>query len=98
MSNEIQLYQKFTSPADIVTMGMTLGKSGCFGFDKAEQGVTALMVCMCDNISLATFMRTYHVLPGGKFSKKAMACFAEFRAKGGKIKWLKTGDEIYAKD
>lgn len=94
MNNEITLYSKFTQPAQIIEMGVTLGRSGNFGFTKAEQGVTMLMMCMCDNMSIADFLRTYHVMENGKFSKKGMAVYAEFLAKGGKLKWISTGDPI----
>lgn len=89
---QIELYSKLQNANDIVTMGMALGKSGIFGNDRQEFGIVALMTCAQESISPVQFTRIYDVI-SGKVKKKAMAAFAEFRAKGGKVKWLKTGDD-----
>lgn len=50
------------------------------------------MACIAEGKSPFEIMRTYHIVEG-KLSKKALAQLAEFRAKGGKVKWIQSGDD-----
>ena len=90
------------STADLMTVGTAMGKSGFFGVDRTEAGVVILMTCLAEGITPHDYARTYDTI-GGKPRKKAMAALAEFKKRGGKFKWLKTGDdgneaELWLKD
>ena len=92
MQNSIEVYSKVSSVADIERMGIIIAKSGFAGCDKVEAGQAIALICVSEGISLTTYLRTYDLI-GGKPRKKAMAAAAEFRSKGGKIKWVATGDD-----
>jgi hypothetical protein len=93
MSQEITLYDKIQDPtSDAIKLGEYLGKSGLFGCTKVEQGVVFAMTCFFERKSPLDMIRTYHVTQDGKLIKKALAQLAEFRNKGGKHKWLNSGD------
>ena len=91
-SNAVQLYGKLQNATEITNLGLALGKSGAFGLDRAEGGIVVLMTCACEGISPVQYSRKYDTV-GGKPRKKAMAAYAEFRVKGGKVKWLATGND-----
>lgn len=50
------------------------------------------LMCLSEKKSPTELLRVYDVVEG-KLRKKAAAALAEFRANGGKHKWLKSGDE-----
>jgi hypothetical protein len=83
---------QFNNARDIVDVGIALGKAAMFGCTKAEDGIVIAWTCASEGITPIDFIRTYHLI-GGKPSKKALACLAEFNEKGGKHKWKKTGDD-----
>lgn len=90
---EIQLYTKLTDPiAAIKAIGLVISKSGFAKCERLEQGEAIALICLSDGISLTQYLRTYDLIDG-KPRKKAMAALAEFRALGGKYKWIKTGTE-----
>jgi hypothetical protein len=76
--------------------GTILAKSGWFGCDKIESGMALVIACQSEQMTITQFLRTFDMVEG-KPRKKAIAAYAEFRAKGGRFKWLKTGDEAAAK-
>lgn len=92
MSTEIAIYDKLQSFGDMQKFGESLAKSGMFGVDNAAAGLVILATCSIERISPLEFIRTYDII-GGKPRKKAMAAFAEFRRKGGRVKWGSTGDD-----
>lgn len=95
MSNEIQLYDKFQNPLEAITrLGEMFAKSGMANCDKTEQGQVLAWACFCEKKSPFEILRTYHLLPGGRLTKKGMSIYAEFLALGGKLKWILTGEEI----
>ncbi len=73
-------------------LGVMIAKSGMFGCDNENAGKVLAMICMCERKSPTEIMRTYDII-GGKLRKKALASYAEFRAKGGRVKWLATGED-----
>ena len=90
---EIDLYSKLANPIDAIDrIGEMFGRSGMFGCDRVEQGKVLAMVCLAERKSPTEIVRTYDII-GGKLRKKAMAAFAEFRQRGGKVKWVATGDD-----
>lgn len=91
--NEITLYEKMTDPlAAVDRLGVALAKSGMFNCDNENAGKVLAMICMTERKSPVEIIRTYDII-GGKLRKKAMAAYAEFRARGGKVKWLATGED-----
>ena len=92
MNNEIQIYENPNTFGVIEKAGAVFAKSGMFGCEKLEQGIVLAMICASERISPTQLCRTYHIIDG-KLSKKSMAALAEFNARGGKHKWLKTGEE-----
>lgn len=98
MKNEIELYSRIVNPMDaIAQVGTFFAKSGMFGCERVEQGMVLAMECLATNKPPSVIARTYHIMDG-KLSKKALAALAEFRAAGGKHKWIRTGEEAVAKE
>ena len=90
---EITLYEKMQNPLEAVDrLGVALAKSGMFGCDNENAGKVLAMICMTERKSPVEIMRRFDII-GGKLRTKALASYADFRAKGGKVKWLKTGDD-----
>ena len=98
MSEALALYDKISDPVEAIQkMGAMFARSGMFACAKDESGMMLAMICLCERKSPTDIMRTYDIVDG-KLRKKAMGALAEFRAKGGKVKWLKTGDEPVTKE
>jgi hypothetical protein len=93
-SGEVAVYQKMADPlAAAQQMGEWIAKSGMFGCTRTEQGQVLALACLTENKTPFQILRTYHLMDDGKLAKKALAILAEFRAKGGKHKWIKSGDD-----
>ena len=87
----IELYKRIERPLDaIAVMGQNFAQSAMFGAGSVAQGFVIALTCFTEGISPIQFNRTYHIIDN-KLSKKALACLAEFRGKGGKHKWIATG-------
>ena len=89
---EIELYSKIQNANDMEKVANMLGKCGIFGNEKQEFGMAVLLTCAAERITPIQFARTYDLICG-KVKKKAMAAFAEFRKRGGKVVWIKNGDD-----
>lgn len=74
------------------TLGNWFTRSGLFGCDKTEQGNMLALVCLLERKSPTEITRNYDIVQG-RLRKKAMALHADFRARGGSIRWINTGDE-----
>lgn len=95
---EIELYSKLNNPLEAIDrIGDFFARSGMFGCDRPEQGKVLAMVCLAEGKSPVAVNRTYDIVEG-KLRKKALAALAEFRSKGGKHKWLRSGDEPAEKE
>lgn len=94
--NEIELYSKLNTLPDPMAAidkgGEWIAKSGFFGVDRVEAGKFIFLACLCERMTFFQYLRTYDTVQG-KPRKKALAMLAEFRAKGGKHKWIATGDD-----
>lgn len=89
----IDIYTKIQDPvAAIDRMGEWFASSGMFGCTRPEQGKILAMTCLAEKKSPFVINRTYHIIDG-KLSKKSMAALAQFRGRGGRYKWIKTGEE-----
>jgi len=71
----------------IERLGVIWAKSGHLKADRVEQGQIAVAYCMSAGISMLEFLATYHPNMEGP-SKRALACLAQFRQRGGNHKWL----------
>jgi len=90
---EIELYSKLNELAGPVErLGHELAKSGSVPCTRIETGTFIMMFIMSKGISLAEFVETYDMIDNVP-RKKARACFAEFRKRGGKVRWLKDGSD-----
>lgn len=73
-------------------LGTWFGRSGFFGCDRLEAGAVVALTCVTEGLSPAEFARIYHVV-GGKMVKRAEAAFADFRARGGRLRWTEDGSD-----
>jgi hypothetical protein len=93
--SEIQLYDKLQNqdPLKAVqAMGAMMAKSGMFGCQRAEQGEVLAMVCMTENMTPIQVTNKFHIIDG-KLSRKSGSALAEFKQRGGRYKWIRTGQE-----
>lgn len=72
-------------------LGEWFTTSGLFGVNNEQAGKLVALTCVTEGLTPTEFARTYHIVEG-KIQKKAMAAFAEFRRRGGKVRWIETGD------
>lgn len=94
---QIVLWNKIEESSDPITaidkMGDWIGRSGMLPLGKVEAGKVIALVCITEGITIVEFMRTYDVMSDGRIRKKSLAALANLRKKGGKHKWIKTGDD-----
>jgi hypothetical protein len=89
----IQVYSKISDPfTAAMQIGEHFARSGMFGVDRKEAGTILALACITENQTPFEILRTYDIILG-KLRKKALACYAEFRQRGGRVKWLNTGDD-----
>lgn len=92
-TNGLSIYDRIADPIQAAeTLGNWFTRSGLFGCDKTEQGNMLALVCLLERKSPTEITRNYDIVQG-RLRKKAMALHADFRARGGSIRWLNTGDE-----
>ena len=90
---ELSIYDKFsTAETAITTLGNMFAGSGMFGCTSKSQGEVLAMMCLCKRKDPDWILRNYHIVDG-KLSKKSSAILADFRAQGGRHKWIETGEE-----
>jgi hypothetical protein len=90
---QIQLYSELNNQlAAIEKLGDWYTKSGIFRCTRVEQGRTIVVMCMTMNITPIEFLATYDLIDGVP-RKKALACFADFRKRGGRCKWLTASND-----
>jgi hypothetical protein len=78
--------------AAIKTLGEAFKTSPMLGLTTPGDGVVLAMTCMADGITPLDFIRKYHIIEG-RPSMRADAMTAEFRRRGGKVRWLQLGDK-----
>jgi hypothetical protein len=62
------------------------------GLTTPGDGIVLAMTCMADGITPLDFIRKYHIIEG-RPSMRADAMTAEFRRRGGKVRWLQLGEK-----
>lgn len=96
MSN-ITLYETIETSANplatIERMGVLFAGSGMFKCRSSEQGAALAMICLTSQMTPMEFLQKYHLYPDGTISKRSRLILAEFRERGGKFRWLRTGEE-----
>jgi hypothetical protein len=90
----IELYEKLPAYLDAIDrLGETFAKSGMFRCTRIEQGRTIVVMCMTMNITPIEFLATYDLIDGVP-RKKALACLADFKKRGGRWKWICEADDL----
>jgi hypothetical protein len=91
MNQEVALYNRIQDP---IAAAVSLGKPFAlmFGLSNEAEGTFLALAAMAENRTPFEIVRTYDVVKG-RLRKKALAVYAEFRAKGGKVKWINTGKD-----
>src|SRR3954466_10462896 len=93
MTQEIDLYSKIQNPVEaIVQLGHYFAKSGLAGCTNEAQGVVLAWECAAKRKSPSDIVAENDICDG-KLRRKALAIAARFQEQGGKIHWLKTGDD-----
>jgi hypothetical protein len=92
-NNAITLYGRMPDPlAAIKTLGEAFKTSPMLGLTTPGDGIVLAMTCMADGITPLDFIRKYHIIEG-RPSMRADAMAAEFRRRGGKVRWLQLGEK-----
>ena len=76
----------------IKEFGEIWARSGGIKADRIEHGIMATSFCIASGITPLEFSATYDLV-GGVPRKKAQACLADFKQRGGKFKWLSEADD-----
>ncbi len=74
-------------------MGDWFARSGMFGCEKPEQGMILALAAICERKSPLEIADTYHLV-GGQLTMKSRAQLAKYRQRGGKVKWIKSNDNV----
>ena len=93
--SQIELYSKLNNPLEAVEkLGMVFSNCGMFqNCDRAEAGQMLALICYSEQKSPTYIMNNFHILSDGKLSRKTGSADADFRRRGGKVEWIKTGME-----
>lgn len=92
-NNGVLMFDRIQDPMAFAGhVGKAFAASGMFGCKNLAQGQVLALACILEKRNPLELMRTYHII-SGKLSMRADAMLAEFRRRGGKIKWLKTGED-----
>jgi hypothetical protein len=93
MSQEIELYSRIQNPVEaIVQLGQYFAKSGFAGCQNEAQGIVLAWECAAKRKSPSDILAENHIV-NGRMSRKSLAIAARFQEAGGKIKWMKTGED-----
>jgi hypothetical protein len=91
MANEVATCGLYDDPAGqlaaVERIGEVFAKSGMFGCTKTEQGMVLAMACMSERLNPIELKKKYHLIDG-QLSMRTDSMLGEFKARGGKVKWL----------
>lgn len=86
-------YDRITNPVEFICqMGAAIHQSGFFGCVNEMQGRVIAADCLARKTPILERAATDHIIEG-KLSMRADAMLAAFIERGGKVKWLKLGDD-----
>jgi len=74
-------------------MSKTVTMSGLMGFKNENQAMTLMLLAQAENKHPMTAMQQYHII-NGKPALKSTEVLSRFQQSGGKIKYLKSDDDI----
>jgi len=87
-NNALSVYRNMENPVVAMErMGEAFYKSGMFSCDRPEQGQVLALACLSEGMSPFQLLRTYHIIQG-RLTKRSDKMLAEFKAMGGKCKWI----------
>ena len=90
----VAIYGKIADPvAACEQLGKFYQQSGMLGVKTPGAGAVLALSCMCEGITPLESLRKYHILHDGNISMRSDAMLAEFRLRGGRHKWLNTGND-----
>jgi hypothetical protein len=75
-----------------VTLGDMFKESGLFGIKERAQGHVLALACLTEGMSPFQLMRRFHIVEG-RLTQRADAMLAEFKAAGGRVRWIQWDDE-----
>lgn len=75
-----------------VTLGDMFKESGLFGIKERAQGHVLALACITEGMSPFQLMRRFHIVEG-RLTQRADAMLAEFKAAGGRVRWIQWDDE-----
>lgn len=88
----MSVFDRIEPMAFVEAFGRTFALTGAGGCKTVEDGKLMALACLCERKSIFDISREFHLMDG-KLSMKAETMLARFRQKGGKHRWLKTGDD-----
>ena len=92
-NGSMTVYDRVNDPLVFVEqMGKVFAHSGACGCKTEPEGKLLALACLCERQSPFDIQRRYHLMDG-KLSMKSDVMLAEFRARGGKHKWIKDGSD-----
>jgi hypothetical protein len=84
---------KFTL-ADIQQMAEMVSRSRLFpGIGDAQAAATLMLLCQAEGLHPMEAMKRYHIIEG-RPSMRADAMHAQFQARGGRVRWIASTDEV----
>lgn len=90
---DIEFYKRLPELIEATKqLGEIYARSGAIPANRSETGSMVAAFCMQQGITLGQFLATYDLVNGVP-RKKALACLADFKAAGGKVKWLNDGTD-----
>lgn len=78
--------------AFIESMGKTFGFTGVCGCKNENEGRLVALACLSERVNPFELGKRYHLIDG-KLSMRSDNMLAEFRARGGKHKWVEDGSD-----
>lgn len=92
-TNALKLYDKIDDPMQAVgELAKWFHQSKIMGVGSPGDGAVLAMTCMAEGMTPLDFVRKYHIV-NGRPSMRADAMHAAFRSAGGRVRWIKTGDD-----
>lgn len=86
----MSVYDRVEPLQFITEMGKAFAHAG---IAKTEpEGKVLALACLCERKTVFEIKRTYHLIEGN-LSMRSEVMLAKFRQAGGKIRWIKTGDD-----
>lgn len=85
-------YTEGNAIAKAVELGAMFQQSGMFGVQNKAQADVLALECITRNLPPGILLERYHIVEG-RLSLRADFMLAEFKRRGGRVKWIKTGSK-----